>query len=229
MRGYFDDDEPEMRRPGRDTELTLGAGALFGLFFALVLLCALCFGAGYLAGHRGPVRSAAAAPTAAPDQEPLQGSVSIPKPSAADTSSVPAPPAPNASAPSAAPADGATPAVAPAAPAANSPAGSGSPALVQPALPGAAGPRPPAASPGSVRAALPAQPQFLVQIASVANVEDARVLVTALRNHGYSVTATREPADGLIHVRIGPFATRNEADRWRDKLLGDGYNAQVQP
>ena len=68
----------------------------------------------------------------------------------------------------------------------------------------------------------------MVQIAAVAHPEDADVLVAALRKRGYSVTAMREPADGLIHVRIGPFSSRDEANRWRDKLLGDGYNAEVQ-
>ena len=29
--------------------------------------------------------------------------------------------------------------------------------------------------------------------------------------------------------RIGPIANRGDANRWRDKLLGDGYNAIVQP
>ena len=76
---------------------------------------------------------------------------------------------------------------------------------------------------------MPASVQLMVQIAAVANPEDAEVLVTALRKRGYSVTATREPADRLIHVRIGPFNSRDEANRWRDKLLGDGYNAVVQP
>lgn len=69
----------------------------------------------------------------------------------------------------------------------------------------------------------------MVQIAAVANTEDAEVLETALRKRGYPVTGARDPADGLIHVRIGPFTSQNEALRWRDKLLGDGYNAEVQP
>jgi cell division septation protein DedD len=69
----------------------------------------------------------------------------------------------------------------------------------------------------------------MVQIAAVRNADDADVLETALRRHGYAVTTTREPADGLIHVRIGPFTSRDEANHWRDKLLGDGYNALVQP
>jgi cell division septation protein DedD len=102
---------------------------------------------------------------------------------------------------------------------------------MQPAMP-AAGNTAPAAQGGptpNVHTALPSQAQWLVQIAAVANSADADVLATALRKHGYSVTAKREPADGLIHVRIGPFNSRDEANRWRDKLLGDGYNAVVQP
>jgi cell division septation protein DedD len=69
----------------------------------------------------------------------------------------------------------------------------------------------------------------MVQIAAVLHMEDANVLANALRRRGYVVTVRREPADGMIHVRLGPFSSREEANRWRDKLLGDGYNAIVQP
>ena len=68
----------------------------------------------------------------------------------------------------------------------------------------------------------------MVQIAAVAHSDDAQVLETALHKRGYPVVASRDPGDGLIHVRIGPFSSQDEAIRWRDKLLGDGYNAQVQ-
>ena len=85
MRGYFDEDEPETERPRRDREMTLGAGALLGLVFALLLVCGLCFGLGYAVGHHTSTPPTASnAPTPAPDQEPLQGNNSIPKPSAAD-------------------------------------------------------------------------------------------------------------------------------------------------
>jgi cell division septation protein DedD len=70
--------------------------------------------------------------------------------------------------------------------------------------------------------------QFMVQIAAVSQQEDADVLIGALRKRGYEVAAKREPLDGLIHVRIGPFKVRVEADAWRQKLLNDGYNAIVQ-
>jgi cell division septation protein DedD len=55
------------------------------------------------------------------------------------------------------------------------------------------------------------------------------VLVNALRKRGFAVVARRDAADGLIHVRIGPFANRNDANATRQKLLNDGYNAIVQP
>jgi cell division septation protein DedD len=69
----------------------------------------------------------------------------------------------------------------------------------------------------------------MVQIAAVSQQEDADVLVNALRKRGYAVTARREAADNLIHVRIGPFTSRDEANRWRQKLTSDGYNAIIQP
>jgi cell division septation protein DedD len=69
----------------------------------------------------------------------------------------------------------------------------------------------------------------MVQIAAVLHAEDANVLVNALRNRGFAATAQSMPSDGLVHVRIGPFATHEEASRMSMRLLGDGYNAMVQP
>jgi DedD protein len=69
----------------------------------------------------------------------------------------------------------------------------------------------------------------MVQVAAVSHPEDAGVLVNALRKRGYAVNAQRETSDGLIHVRIGPFATHDEANRMCTRLLNDGYNAIVQP
>jgi cell division septation protein DedD len=80
-----------------------------------------------------------------------------------------------------------------------------------------------------VQPALPPQAAFMVQIAAVSHPDDASVLVNALRKRGYTVTAQRKPEDGLIHVWIGPFSSRDEANRWKQKLLDDGYNAIVQP
>lgn len=239
MRNAFEDENvPAGTR--RDTELTLGAGAVFGLALGVLLLCGLCFGAGFAVGYRGSARPGAAhAPTAAPDQEPLQGSAAIPKPSAAET--VPAPPLLPVDA-GAAPAVGAPPgetvAVNPngaqpgAAPNGTAPGAAGNDsAQVRPALPGGSNATYAAqgAPASGAHTALPAQTQWMVQVAEVANATDAQALTLALRQRGYAVTPQRDPADGLVHVRIGPFSSRDLANRWRDRLLGDGYNAVVQP
>jgi cell division septation protein DedD len=68
----------------------------------------------------------------------------------------------------------------------------------------------------------------MVQIAAVSHQEDAGVLVGALRKRGYAVTVSQDAADGQFHVRVGPFASRNDANAMRQKLLKDGYDAVVQ-
>lgn len=65
----------------------------------------------------------------------------------------------------------------------------------------------------------------MVQIAAVSRPQDADVLVSALRKLGYSASVRSETNDPLLHVQIGPFATRDAAKVMRAKLLSDGYNA----
>jgi len=244
MRGYFEDEEPELEEREertRDTEVTLGAGALLGIFFALVLLCGLFFGLGYAFGHHSSSPAAAnakqpSAPTAAPDQEPLQANGTVPKPSAAAQAPVPQPAATSSDGSSAPGANGsANPAAQGTAPPGQNAPPLNAPAQpqgqVRPAFPqanaqqGAQAPAPPAVRPALSGGTVP----LMVQVAAVSHREDADVLVGALRRHGYATTAQREPSDGLIHVRIGPFATRDEATRMARRLLDDGYNAMIQP
>ncbi|HEY9125957.1 MAG TPA: SPOR domain-containing protein, partial [Acidobacteriaceae bacterium] len=59
------------------------------------------------------------------------------------------------------------------------------------------------------------------------NPTDAQVLVGALRKHGYSASIHNQPSDNLLHVQVGPFASRAEAAAMKQKLLSDGYNAIV--
>jgi DedD protein len=245
MASYFDDDEErEREEPRQDTELTLSWGALLGMGFGLLAICGLCFGLGYMAGHRSP----APAPTAslpqsnAPDQEPLQGSGSVPKPTASEEAPAPGAAQADNSATAAAPDSGGNPEPAAASPpqAAQgaTPGGTTTSApmspppaqpQVRPALGGTATASVPNQAAPGMRPALPSATALMVQVAAVKNDEDAEVLTNALRRRGYPVIARREPADGLIHVRIGPFPTHEEANQWRMKLLGDGYNAIVQP
>jgi cell division septation protein DedD len=235
MQGIFDKKEAELDQPEHNADLTLGPAMLLGILFVLLLAGTLVFGAGYFMGRRGSQDMLQAAKPA-PDAQVQAGCVQA-KPSASaqmnlapglDTAGADqagglsasgvssinaAGSAPNAAA-------GATasvalsepqvrPALDPAASSLQAAVGLSGGLNVSPAIPPAAGP--------------------MVQIAAVSHQEDADVLLNALRKRGYPVSARRELADNLIHVRIGPFNSRDEANKWSQKLMNDGYNAIVQP
>ncbi|MGA2674933.1 MAG: SPOR domain-containing protein [Terracidiphilus sp.] len=225
MHGVFDDGEEEIEpvQPRRDRELTLGPAMLLAIFFGFALICGLCFGLGYSVGRHSS--SAASPPPAANTQSTLLADSSRPKPSATPQASaappasravVDLPPSTDSSVHSIAGPQSAEPA--------SGPRSAIGQAQVRPALP----PQQPAESRYAESASAPTGAP-MVQIAAVSHPEDADVLVNALRKRGYAVSARREATDNLIHVRIGPFGSRDEANRWRQKLLGDGYNAIVQP
>jgi DedD protein len=241
MRGVFDEEEVEPAKATNETELTLSSTVLLGIVLGLVVLCGVCFGLGYMAGNRGtPETTTASKRTDATAPTTLQADSSLSKPSAVTQAA--AAPAPAAeSAPAAAPV-GADPdagpianlpSPSPAAPQAPSPAISNPPQAqshVRPALPTATyDGQPLPVHPQAVQPAMAPANVAMVQIAALANPADAAVLINALRRRGYATFARREPADGLIHVRIGPFSNRDLANQWRLKLLSDGYNAIVQP
>lgn len=68
---------------------------------------------------------------------------------------------------------------------------------------------------------------YIVQIAAVRLPQDANILVGALQQRGFTATIRHEGQDQLLHVQVGPFATRAQAYDMRSKLLADGYNAVV--
>jgi len=232
MRGVFDDRQYQQAQAGQDTELTLTPPILVMLGLGLLAICGVCFAIGYSAGHSSAHEVSPMLPLATDGSIPAPvDSSGRPKPSAnAQTAAATPPDAPPqdetpppptqasetvqgsaVAAASGSSGDDAQPSVKPAMGNGTSPAASGVPAQ------------------GAVAPAMPAAGNFMVQIAAVSEQDDAEVLMGALRKRGYAVAAHREPLDGLIHVRIGPFKTRNEAETWREKLFNDGYNAVVQP
>jgi DedD protein len=214
MNGVFDEEELQPVQCQSDAELTLGPCKLAMLFLGLVLLCGFCFGVGYLMGHRGSKTSLPVNPQQGVDAS-SQTINSTPKPSAAPPSvskpqSATYNPPPSEDSGSASAAD-----------AQNSdsplPFGANSASSAQ------------SAAAGQTTASRRSGSALMVQIAAVSQQEDADVLVGALRRRGYPVVERRDPADSLIHVQIGPFTSRGDANRWRQKLLNSGYNAIVQP
>jgi cell division septation protein DedD len=83
---------------------------------------------------------------------------------------------------------------------------------------------------GSPSAAVPpiaANGSFMVQVAAVSTQEIADLELAALRKFNYVVVVRHEPADQLLHIQIGPFATRKDAEAMRQNVLSHGFNAIV--
>ena len=216
MSHLLDDEDDDLHSHQNHREFTLSTGAVLGIFLGLVLICALFFGFGYNMGSKvRPAPQAAAAETPDPASstnfnsfKPAPGSPANsypPSSTPANTGSGPVQTVPPASAThldSTTPPDPIATAEKPA------------PITLHPAQPTA--PPPPMSATGT----------FVVQVAAVSHQEDADLLVTALHSKGYSVSAHPGP-DNLVHIQVGPFNNRKEAESMRQQLLSDGYNAIV--
>ena len=226
------------RAQSDEAEITLGMRSLLGIFFGLVLICGIFFGLGYSVGRSGGSRAASQDEAAASN---AAVSSNLKKPSAEQTGTPALAPVAGddtQSADNAATTSNATQAATPA-PAATTAATAVQPATAavpvknpvgataQPAP--ATSVQPGAAQTGSVQPVATPAPAttYMVQIAAVRLQQDATVLVSALERRGYNVVVRNEAQDALLHVQIGPFATRAQAFDMRSKLLADGYNAVV--
>ena len=67
----------------------------------------------------------------------------------------------------------------------------------------------------------------MVQVAAVSSQDVADIEVSALKKDGYAVVVRHEPQDKLLHVQIGPFADKKDAEAMRQRVIGDGFNAIV--
>lgn len=257
MNNFIDDRDDDVRLPTRsaerhtapraeavahddgDREFTLSTGTVLGIFIALTLICAVFFGFGYTMGRKsGQATAEAGAPapstaseTAAAKPAPgapvLQAIPGYLSQNEADTANrnsaaqvvktpdvttvvVPTPGKTTRTQSDEPPMATVVPVPRPA------PVADKKPVEPRP-LPAAASPVVlPAGTTGSY-----------VQIAAVSHQEDAEVLLSALKRRGYSVFARPGDTDKLIHVQVGPFSSKKDADAMRQRLLSDGYNAIV--
>ncbi len=188
----------------QDTEFTLGAGKLLGLFFLLVILCGVFFALGYTVGHSsqkmegsligGDKASAATQTPASASNGSVRPLTSADKPQT-DMSFYKAVEQKDADSKLETP----PPAVAP-----TDDSKQNSPELQ--------------ASPGGA---------YVVQVAAVTKKEDAEALQQALIKKQYPVVITPGGGDKLFHVQIGPFAELKDAETMKGRLANDGYNAIV--
>lgn len=202
-----------------DHELTLSTPSILGLFFALAMVCACFFGLGYAMGHKtapaaAQIYSAPAVPVSG-EAKPAPGSAVATQPA----------PAPDASAPVDGTSVVAQTSTVPLTTSAE--LTSTSAPTVTPSAPNAARPAPVAAITAPQAASAAASGTFVVQVAAVSSQDVANILLSTLEKKGYAVVARHEPQDQLLHVQIGPFSDRKQADAMRQRVLADGFNAIV--
>ena len=219
-----DDDLQDLHQSGgRDREISLGTTTILGIFFVLALLCAVFFGFGYSMGRRSVQTIAGASETTAASDS----TSSKPSPAAAHSSNETADgnsTVVDSTASSNATGGKTSPATAAARPQPSQsvqPAGNSAIKPVSMPRPATNTTTPP--SPVTV----PGLGIAIVQVAAVSHQEDADVLANALKKHGYAVTVRQEPQDKLLHVQVGPFPSKKDAEAMRQRLLADGYNAIV--
>lgn len=243
----FDDDH----HGRRDREISLGTSTMLGIFFALTLLLAGFFAFGYSMGRKSAQVAAGTTDDAAPSGggndtfktfKPSPGTAAIQagtgysaKEAAAANAGGQTVIAPlgaplKLAGPGGKPAPAAQPAVAQVRPKdpdagivgdpAPAPAAPVKPGIIPVALGSAAAPRPAAAaaSGGSGN---------MVQVSAFTRQEDADVVVSALKRKGYNVFIRHEPQDNYLHVQLGPYGSRKEAEAMKEKLSSDGFNAMV--
>ena len=231
MSRLLDDDQDDL--PERERELTLSTGAILAIFLGLVLLCAIFFGFGYNVGRKSTSVSNAPLPAATNEADPASSDSSTfdnfkpPTSSSSSTSSSTAKP------------EASTPAVTknPSANTAETPSvtvpvhtpSAPTPATARPGVPPAVNPSALAHALQSSAPATTPGGSFVVQIAAISGThkDDADLLVNALHSKGYQVSERTVAQDKLIHVQVGPFATKADAEAMRERLIVDGYNAIV--
>lgn len=221
MSRLLEDEQDEL--PQRERELTLSTGAILAIFLGLMLLCGVFFGFGYNLGRKATTTANASLPGTTADAEPDD------RGSSTFDNFKPSPSSPTST--SAAPASSSAPSNAGAAPTAETHTAPAPTTAHTVAAPVAATNRP-AVSSAPARAAQPATPAvapggaFVVQIAAISatHKDDADLLAGALRGRGYTVAERTDTQDKLIHVQVGPFATKADAEAMRERLVVDGYN-----
>lgn len=207
----------------QDTEFTLTPGKILFIFFGFTAVCGAFFGIGYSMGRNSTPLSVNLSnnPPALPST-----TTTADKPQPGVPSAVVQSPCQGDNCPAtAAEATGNTAATATAANAAPA-----APAAIADNQPETAkanqADTPPATAANKAPESISAkQTGFMVQVAAVTRQEDAEVLVNALRKKSYPVFIANLPSDKLLHVQVGPFTEKTEAEAMRSRLSDDGYNA----
>ncbi|MDP9161759.1 MAG: SPOR domain-containing protein [Acidobacteriota bacterium] len=179
----------------QDTEITLGTGKMLGLFFALVIVCAVFFAMGFSWGRTSARPSLTDLLPDTPEGDVRPSAVKSGKTGASSKNVS----FHKATEQKSEDADTPPESLKPAASTENK-APISDPIVTSPAY------------------------GYYVQVAAVSKQEDAEALVDALKKKQYSGLVASASADKLFHVQVGPFSDIKDAESARTKLVADGYN-----
>ena len=195
-----------------DTEITLGTAKLLGLFFGLVMVCAVFFALGYTLGRKsdsGLVAASPAVPLATPSKGAKPAGSTSDQPPMTFYKAVEQKDA-NAQLTPAAATDTALPA--------GQSSSTDNASSTQPSTQAPTANPPDPMAPVSTSA-------YLVQVAAVSKPDDAEALVEALKKKQYAAfVASNSTMDKLYRVQVGPFGDIKEAEATRTRLINDGYS-----
>ncbi|GAC1434702.1 MAG: hypothetical protein NVS1B11_04270 [Terriglobales bacterium] len=184
-----------------DTEITLGTGKMLGVFFALVILCAVFFAMGFSFGRTAGRPSISDLLPASPTNETNSVPVKTGKGNRSSQQY-----------------SGTYKAV------------GQKDSDAQLTTTEASSADPVSSPAGSIKATVSDTPtgllgrSYYVQVAAVSKQEDAQALLDALKKKEYPALIADASADKLFHVQIGPFADLKDAEGTKAKLINDGYN-----
>lgn len=71
------------------------------------------------------------------------------------------------------------------------------------------------------------QPSSMVEVMTLSHESDAEAMVAALNRRGYNIAVSHDTQDSLLHLDVGPFANTKDAEKMRQRLLVDGYDATI--
>jgi DedD protein len=217
------DIEDDQEYGERDREISLGTSFIIGLFFALVLICAIFFAFGYSLGRRSALPA-----SGVPDSAVATGTSSKPASGTLAAQSVPASSSRQASDNADSSADSDSAAKDEQVSTTENPVITTTKAPSAVVLPTKPATRPsPVSKPVAAPAATPGVSLPIVQVAAISRQGDADMLLSALKRKGYNAAVHQVPQDKLFHIQIGPFATKKDAEAMRQRLISDGYNAIV--
>ena len=191
----YDAQEPEVPEA---LETSTGTSKVLGMFFGMVVVCAVFFAFGFTLGRNAVSTEVKAAAPEIASPTPMTASVEKPSPI-------------GSSEPETAPPQELT---------FQKSLESKQP---EPVLtPERAEPAPRPTTTTAIRSSVPAG--YVVQIAALTQPNDADALVSVLRRKKYPVfLVNTSPTDRFYRVQVGPFADIKDAEKMRSRLARDGY------